>query len=242
MKEIERLREECSAVVAHDLRQPIFSISLAVQNLLHDSGLPERERLDLELIQSSAARLTRMVSDLSNASLLETGHLPLECQAVNLASLIEGVVDEFRSTAPDRRIDIASEGGQSVWVDPDRIRQVLENLISNAAKYSRPDSGILVKSAARDRFVDVTVTNWGVGIPPEELPTLFDRFRRATRARAEGIPGLGLGLYIAKGLVEAHGGRMWAESVPDDATSLHFTLPRALPAEHASPFAGNTNG
>jgi len=183
-----------------------------------------------------------MVGDLSNASLLETGRLPLERRAVDLASLIAGVVDELRSTATGLRIDIASEGMQSVWVDPDRIRQVLENLISNAAKYGRPDSGIRVTSVARDRFVDVTVTNWGVGIPSEELPTLFDRFRRATRARAEGIPGLGLGLYIAKGVVEAHGGRMWAESVPNDATSFHFTLPRALPAEHASPFAGNTNG
>ena len=227
MKEIERLREEWSAVVAHDLRQPILSISLAVQTLLDDSGLTERERHDLELIQRSAAWLTRMVSDLSNASLLETGRLPLERRAVDLVSLIQGVVNEFRNTATDLRIDIASEGMQSVWVDPDRIRQVLENLISNAAKYGRPDSRIRVKSVARDRFVDVTVTNRGVGIPPEELPTLFDRFRRATRAHAEGIPGLGLGLYIAKGVVEAHGGRMWAESAPNDATSFHFTLPRA---------------
>jgi PAS domain S-box-containing protein len=244
MKEIERLREEWSSVVAHDLRQPLFSISLAVQNLLQwpDLGLPEEARDEIERIERAAARLTRMVGDLSNASLLETGRLPLERRAVDLASLIAGVVDELRSTATGLRIDIASEGMQSVWVDPDRIRQVLENLISNAAKYGRPDSGIRVTSVARDRFVDVTVTNWGVGIPSEELPTLFDRFRRATRARAEGIPGLGLGLYIAKGVVEAHGGRMWAESVPNDATSFHFTLPRALPAEHASPFAGNTNG
>ena len=84
-----------------------------------------------------------------------------------------------------------------------------------------------MESVARDGFIEVTVTNWGVGIAPEELPTLFDRFRRATRARAQGIPGLGLGLYIARGLVEAHGGRVWAESVPDGATSFHFTLPRA---------------
>lgn len=234
MKEIERLRVEWSAVITHDLRQPISSIALAVQTLLQwpDSGLSERARHDLKRIQRSVAMLTRMVSDLSNASLLEAGRLPLQRQAVDLASLIERVVDELRSTAIDRRIDIASEEDQRAWVDPDRIRQVLENLISNAAKYSLSDSAIRVESVARDRFIEVMVTNWGVGIAPEELPTLFDRFRRATRARAAGIPGLGLGLYIARGLVEAHGGRMWAESVPGDATSFHFTVPRAPPAEH----------
>jgi PAS domain S-box-containing protein len=233
MKELERLREEWSSAVAHDLKQPVSAITLDVQTLLKQGGSPpELVRRVLERMRGSAARLNRMISDLFSASLIEARRLPLERRSIEVASFVKGVVDELRRTATGRRIDVTTEGAESAWVDPDRVRQVLENLISNATKYAQPDSAICVDSAARDGFVELTVTNRGVGIEPEELPTVFSRFRRAKSARAERIPGLGLGLYIAKGIVDAHGGRIWAESVPGDVTSFHFTLPRTRPADH----------
>ncbi len=148
---------------------------------------------------------------------------------VDLASLVVDAVDRLRVTVTGHRVDVATERHQSAWVDPDRIEQVLDNLISNAAKYGEPYTAIRVASVAHDDGIEVTVTNQGPGLLPEDLPTLFSRFRRSRRARADRVAGLGLGLYIVKGLVEAQGGRVWAESAPG-ATSFHFTLPRAVSA------------
>ncbi len=117
-----------------------------------------------------------------------------------------------------------------VWVDPDRVHQVLDNLISNAVKYGRPDAEIRIEWLNRGDRLEVVVTNHGPGIPAEELPQLFSRFGRTRGARTHRTPGIGLGLYIARGLVEAHGGRIWAESVPGQSTSFHFTV-----ADGASP-------
>jgi signal transduction histidine kinase len=111
------------------------------------------------------------------------------------------------------------------WADPNRVAQVLGNLLSNARKHGVPGTPITVGIAAKGALVEVRVSNQGPGIPPEEIPRLFTRFARARRAHAEGTPGLGLGLYIAKGLVEAQGGRIWAESVPGATTTFSFTLP-----------------
>lgn len=228
MKELERLREEWGSVVAHDLRQPVSAIALEVEALLRymRDDRPDRLQHGLERIQNSVVRLNRMIGDLFSASLLEAHRLPLERQMVDLALLVNGVVDRLRSTVTGHRMEVVAEGKQSAWVDPDRTQQVLENLISNAAKYAQPDSAIRVASVGHDDLVEVTVTNWGPGIQPEELSTLFSRFHRTARARDAQIPGLGLGLYIVKGLVEAQGGRVWAESVPGGATSFLFTLPR----------------
>jgi len=114
-----------------------------------------------------------------------------------------------------------------VSVDPDRVHQVLDNLVSNAVKYGRPNAEIRIAWLDRGDCLEVVVTNQGAGIPAEEMPHLFSRFGRTHGARAHRTPGIGLGLYIARGLVEAHGGRIWAESVPGQSTSFHFTLPRA---------------
>jgi signal transduction histidine kinase len=120
-----------------------------------------------------------------------------------------------------------TERGHWVWIDPDRIHQVLDNLISNAEKYGRPGTEIRIECLDRGELLEVVVTNHGPGIPADELPQLFSRFGRTRDARADRTPGIGLGLYIARGLVEAHGGHIWAESVPGATTSFHFTVPTA---------------
>ena len=107
-----------------------------------------------------------------------------------------------------------------VSVDPDRVHQVLDNLISNAVKYGRPNAEIRIEWFDRGDRLEVVVTNQGAGIPAEEMPQLFSRFGRTHDARAHRTPGIGLGLYIARGLVEAHGGRIWAESVPGEIDQL----------------------
>jgi signal transduction histidine kinase len=122
----------------------------------------------------------------------------------------------------------------SVFVDPMRIGQVLGNLVSNAVKYGDRDTDIVVRLERRMSDVEIAVTNHGKGIDPAELPRIFNRFTRTKVARDSSAPGLGLGLYISKGVIDAHGGQMWVESTPGETTTFHLTLPTASAAHQAA--------
>jgi PAS domain S-box-containing protein len=226
LKELERLREEWASVVAHDLRQPVSAISLSVESLKAMSApeIPERSARAIARIRSAATRLGRMVDDLFDASRIEAHRLSVSPRAVDLCALVSTLVEGLRAATGDHEIVVDVPGGQSAFIDPDRIQQVLTNLITNAAKYGEAGTAIRVEAREHDGLVDLAVTNRGPGIPAEEIPTLFSRFGRTRRAQAGGTPGTGLGLYIAKGLVEAHGGRIWVDSTPGQSTTFHVTV------------------
>jgi signal transduction histidine kinase/DNA-binding response OmpR family regulator len=236
MKEVERLREEWAAVIAHDLRQPVGIITLGAEILrtIPEDRLPEPASKAVERIRAASTLLTRMIGDLLDASQIEAQRLAIECRSVNLSELIERVVDSLREEAAGHGLRIDAGRALTAWVDPDRIQQVLGNLLSNAVKYSYPESEIRIEAANRDHMVEIVVTNRGPGIAPEQLPLLFNRFARTREARKGTTPGLGLGLYISSGLVEAHGGKLWAESAPGDTTSFHFMVRKTPPAPQSS--------
>jgi PAS domain S-box-containing protein len=237
LKELERLREEWASVVAHDLRQPVSAISLSVESLggLSAPALPDRALRAIARIRSAATRLSRMVDDLFDASRIEAHRLSVAPQAVELCALVATLVDGLRDATGDHEIVIDVPQGQLVWVDPDRMQQVLTNLIMNAAKYGEAGSPICIEARARADIVEVSVTNRGPGIPAEEIPTLFSRFGRTRGAQVAGTPGTGLGLYIAKGLVEAHGGRIWVDSTPGQSTTFHITVAAATEGMSPAP-------
>lgn len=229
LKDLEQLRKEWSAMVAHDLRQPASTIELCVELLrqLHAGVWSDTEQLTLDRIQRANQHLKRMISDLLDVSRLEANRLSLSCKAVDLVALArEHVGQQALGELRDRPLCFIAHGTPGpVWADPDRIEQVLSNLLTNAAKYGDPGTQITVELEQKDQWVEVTVTNCGRGIEPEELPRLFQRFSRGPDAHKLGLQGIGLGLYISKGLIEAHGGRIWAKSAPSAQTSFHFTLP-----------------
>jgi PAS domain S-box-containing protein len=235
LKELERLREEWASIIAHDLRQPVAAIALTAESLLalRKEKLSDHERRSVERIRSASQRLGRMIEDLLDFSRIEADRLSLRPRDVDFCVIVDAVVESHRET---KAIRLVGEQDQRILVDPDRIHQVLDNLISNAVKYGRPGGEIRIEWLDRGERLEVVVTNQGAGIPAEELPQLFSRFGRTRIARARGTPGVGLGLYIARGLVEAHGGRIWAESVLGESTSFHFTLPTAT--RHADLHAG----
>jgi signal transduction histidine kinase len=182
----------------------------------------------VESILTGAKRMERMVSDLLDASRIEARRLTLAKEPVDLPGLVREVVERAIETTRGHRVvveirrDIAT-----IQADPARLEQILGNLLSNAAKYSYPDTEILVEAEPLPEKVMVSVTNQGGGIAPEDSEALFSRFSR-TRAAVEGkVPGLGLGLYITKGLVEAHRGEIWVESEKGKTTTFRFTLPVA---------------
>lgn len=231
-KELERLREEWSSIIAHDLRQPVSVITAATQLLprLHQGSLPDEERKMVQRIASATATLRRMIDELLDSSRIEAHRMHIEPRPVSLPPLIKDVVERTPEIAARCELHVDPRAMTTVAADPERIEQVVSNLVSNAAKYAAPASPIRVDVAPHGDKVEVTVTNKGPGIEPDELPHLFSRFKRTRASRQARIAGLGLGLYICKGLVEAHHGRIWAESTPGDTTSFHFTLPVARAA------------
>jgi PAS domain S-box-containing protein len=228
-KELERLRTEWSSIVAHDLRQPLNAIAIHAQ--LIAMAAPALQA-PLQRISHAVIRLNRMVQDLLDLSQLEARRMVLTRQTIDLGVLVGKSVEMIAPQAEDRRFEVRVVGDTPlVVVDADRMVQVLENLLSNAIKYGATASPIVVEIDATSADISVAVTNEGVGIEPAELPNLFNRFYRVEGGRR--AHGVGLGLYIARELVEAHGGSMTAESLPGGTTTFRFTLPRAT---RPSPF------
>ncbi len=223
-KEAERMREEWIAVVAHDLRQPLNAILLG-SDRLHGIATTEAQRADIERIRHAGWRLDRMVRDLLDAARISANRLALEPRADDVVALVRRVIGSAQAAglAVELRLDGAER--ELVWIDDDRIQQVLDNLVSNAAKYGTPAAPIRIEIADRGAFVEVAVINEGPTLAPEVLARLFTKFSRTPNARSARVPGIGLGLYICKGLVEAHRGRIWADSAHGQ-TAFRFTLPR----------------
>jgi signal transduction histidine kinase len=223
-KELERLRTEWASIVAHDLRQPVHVISMnarLAQNLSRRGG-DVQECIDA--ITASTRRLDRMIGDLLDLSRVEVRDLPLNRVPADLPALARAAVARIAPDAGDRPIELDVRGDiPAVSIDPDRMAQALDNLLTNAIKYGAEGTPIKVDIELRDDEVAVAVRSEGPGLGPEAMATLFQRFRRA--ATNGKVKGVGLGLYITRGLIEAHGGRIGVESSPTGPTVFRFTLP-----------------
>jgi PAS domain S-box-containing protein len=231
-KELERLREEWASLIAHDLRQPVNGIRLAAELLLR-APLEERHRAWAQRIQADILRLNDMIQDLLDTSRLEAHRLALHREPTPVAVAVDAALTRLPDLAARCTVTIAPAAAH-VLADPGRLVQVLGNLLSNAAKYGDPDRPVAVTVARDGGHARITVANHGEGIPEAEIPALFNRFVRTREARRGRIEGSGLGLYLCRGLVEGHGGRIWVESVPGDTTSFHFTMPLAAAAPTAA--------
>jgi signal transduction histidine kinase/DNA-binding response OmpR family regulator len=236
--ELERMRTEWSALIAHDLRQPVGVVALAVAmaRKAHQGTMAEAEAKHLDRIEGAARRLSIMIDELLDATRLEARRLTLAPALVDVAALAREVCERTANVTAGHSVSVREAGvPREVWADPTRVEQVMANLLSNAAKYGAPGTEIRVDVHGSDERVEVTITNHGPGIEPEELARLFQRFMRSRTGAQKDASGIGLGLYICKGLVQAHGGQIWAESTPGETTSFHFTLPSTPPTEATTP-------
>ncbi len=211
----EQLRKEFVANVSHELKSPVTSIRSLAQTLL-DGALDDKEhnRRFVQLIDDDAGRLGQLIDDLLALSQIESQAIPLRLSPVPLRSLIETVVRILRPVIEQRRLEVRVDvpADLSVQADPDRLRQVLANLVDNAAKYNR-DGGLITCSAAREQGdIAICVADTGIGISPDDQPRIFERFYRVDKARSRDLGGTGLGLSIVKHIVEAHGGRVTVQS------------------------------
>jgi signal transduction histidine kinase len=237
-REMQKLREEFVSVVAHDLRNPLQAILLQVDALLRHAeagGTAVVPVKALQRVQAGGERLSQMVDDLLDASRIEASRLSIHRRAVDVVDAVDALVDRIRATLLGHPTEIEVEGSPGpVLADPTRLDQILTNLLENAAKYSTEGAPIRIGIEADQGGTRVTVEDQGPGIAPEDVPRLFDRFFQTKRAR-EKKTGLGLGLYITKGLVEAHGGRIRVTSVLGRGSKFSVWLPAAPPSVPASP-------
>ena len=232
LEELERLRAEFLAMVSHELRSPLTSIKGSAATLLDDTANlnPAEVNQFHRIINDQADRMRRMITDLLDVAHIETGTLSVSPEPSGVADLIDQAKTSFvsRGGGNDLQIDLPPDM-PPVMADRQRVTQVFTNLLSNASRYSRESSTIRVAAELRDLHVAFSVTDEGLGVSSERLPHLFRKYVRIEGdAGGRETTGSGLGLAICKGIVEAHGGRVWAESEgPGRGTSFTFTLPVA---------------
>jgi signal transduction histidine kinase len=240
LDEANRLKSELISTLAHEMRTPLTSIKgYATAMLMEETSFDhETQREFLQIIDEECDVLQDLIHDLLESSVIDAGLLELEPQPMRLPHLTGEVIrDVSRRTQKHRFVSDFPEGFPIVDADPNRIAQVLRNLLDNAIKYS-PDGGlIVVRGEMRGDEVVVGVADQGIGIAPEHLNRLFEEFFRVQSSLGHHIVGSGLGLPISRAIIESHGGRIWAESQLGEGSTLYFTLPLARPSpkpgEHA---------
>lgn len=226
-REIDRMKTEFISMAAHELRTPLTSIQGFSELLLSRKDLkPQEKEQFLSHINRQSVALNHIISDLLDIARIESGRgFALDKKTCNICSVVEHVVAAYKMKSSNHTFETTiSHADLEVMADLDKIRQIFENLLSNAVKYS-PEGGLIrVTTDKSDNNLLITVEDQGVGMLPEEVAKIFDKFYRADNHK-KAIPGTGLGMSIVKHLVEAHAGEVWVESEPNRGTTVSFTIP-----------------
>ena len=215
---------EIVSTVSHELRSPLTSVKGYTSLLLNrwDRLRDDQKRMMLEQVNHDADRVTRLITELLDISRLESGRLVLRRQLVDLQAVVASVLEKVKMEYPELECTVAfPDPFPAVWADPDKVEQVLTNLVENACKYASP-KGMTLDGHLADDHVTVSVRDKGEGFPEHDLAKVFTKFFRRAETRPSGS---GLGLWISRGLVEAHGGQLEASSVPGQGSTFRFTLP-----------------
>ena len=230
VQEADKLKSQLLSTVSHELRTPLASIKGYVTTLID-----YRERLQaatqdefLQIIDSEADRLRELVENLLDMTRIEAGVLRIHPEPTSLPLILERALTTLQPKLAERQVSVETpESLPEVTIDPTRIQQVFSNLVDNAAKYSPPGSPIAIRVTCDDREAIVSVHDHGPGILPEHAERIFDRFYRVETAGIRSTGGIGLGLAISRGLIEAHGGQLWVESRPGEGSTFYFSIPIA---------------
>jgi two-component system phosphate regulon sensor histidine kinase PhoR len=227
VRRLETVRRDFISNVSHELRTPLASLK-ALTETLRDGALedPKAAKRFLGRIEIEVDALTQMAQELLELTRIESGQVPLELKAVAPSGLLRTAADRMREQVERAGLILrfdAPAGAPEVKADAQRLEQVFVNLIHNAVKFTRPGGEVVLSAKVEGNFVRFAIHDTGAGIPTDDLERIFERFYKADRARSGG--GTGLGLSIARHIVEAHGGRIWAESVEGRGSTFYFLIP-----------------
>jgi len=228
LEHLEQSRRDLVANVSHELKTPIAAIRAHLENLLDGVERPDPGTLAVMLGQ--AERLGRLVDQLLDLSRLESGEVPLRLEELALQPLVDQLISEIVVALPGRGVTVTNDVPSdlpALSADRERIHQVLFNLVDNAVRFTPAGGTVRVSARRENGAIEIAVADTGSGIPAEHLPRLFERFYRADPARSRGEGGTGIGLAIARSVVEAHGGKITAESDPGLGSVFTFDLPAA---------------
>jgi signal transduction histidine kinase len=239
LKELDQLKDDFVSSVSHELRSPLSAISGYVELLTSkplEQIVPEKRQKAFNIIQESTSRLTQFINDILDVAKLKSGRVEIRKSPFNIKHASEEIFGLFAPLFDKKKIQSFVYIDASVPVipaDEEKLKQVITNLVSNALKFT-PEGGAISISVQDDgEKLIASVSDTGIGIPKEYLGTIFERFKQVpgTREKIGGPKGTGLGLAIAKGVVEAHGGKIWAESEPGKGSTFRFTLPKVVSSE-----------
>jgi signal transduction histidine kinase len=231
LRELDRMKDEFISLVSHELRTPLTSIRGYVELLQEDGRLSDEQQRYLAVVERNTSRLLDLVGDLLFLAQVDAGKLAFELRPVELDLLVDQCVEASQPAADAKGIELVSTTQRPpspLQGDPARLAQVLDNLVSNALKFTPTGGRVEVRLSARGGVALVEVEDTGLGLAENEQEQLFERFFRSSRASENAIPGTGLGLAIAKTIVERHGGRIQLESTVDVGTSVRVELPLSL--------------
>ena len=227
-----QLRDDVLSIVAHDLRNPLGTILMQAAMLRRKGGEPERRsRKPGEVIERAATRMNHLIQDLLDVARMEGGRLTIEQERVSAGQIIADAIQALAPLAASASLELRLQAERELpelWADRSRVLQIFENLVGNAIKFTEPGGRITVGAAPGEGHVLFWVADTGIGIADEHVPRLFERLWQASKA---GQHGAGLGLPIVKGIVEAHGGRIWVETKLGAGSAFFFTIPNAPAAE-----------
>jgi PAS domain S-box-containing protein len=229
-READEIKSTFISVVSHELKTPVALIKGYVGTLRREDATWDRAVVQdsLAVIEDEADRLTELIENLLDATRLQSGTLSLNRSDIALEKTAERVVERFTVQSPNHNFLVEFPDDFPVILgDEDRLEQVLYNLFSNAVKYSPEGGEIRIKAQVRVEQVIICVSDQGVGIAPGDIPYIFDRFYRASEA-SKRTKGTGLGLFLSRAVVEAHGGRIWVDPMPDQGARICFSLPRSV--------------
>jgi signal transduction histidine kinase len=217
-------RADVLGIVAHDLRNPLGLVSSSATFLLDEEASPEQRRKMLEITQRAVRQMNRLIGDLLDTTRLQAGRLRLDIRDVDVTSLFSDAIETARPAAQQRDIELSAEAPRDARVraDPGRLLQVIGNLLTNALKFTAPGGRVTLSAKPATGETVFAVNDNGPGMAPGDMTHLFDRFWQARDVDSRGI---GLGLTISKGIVEAHGGRIWVESEPGLGSTFSFSIP-----------------
>jgi PAS domain S-box-containing protein len=229
LQQLDRLRTEFVSLVSHQLRAPLTNMRGAVEHIESNCGAMTATCVRmLAILDQQVERLDRLVRDVLSTARIEAGELVLQPEPVSVLPVVQQVVEQARARAAHRPIHVPAKPGlPPVYADRDRLAEVLANLLDNADKYSPRGEAVELDLRADQAEVTVSVRDGGPGIAPGDLERVFEKFYRADSGDAQAAYGYGLGLYVCRRLVEAQGGRIWAENHPDGGAVFAFALPVA---------------